>query len=161
MKELTANADAKAYQHDELEGAEQPVKKRDRVLAKSAADFSKLERPYTSHIMDFIRCTAYFDDPLTLGFAVDPRGITPLARAGDEDVLGLTCPTLKEHLLRQIAVLWFGPLLAQIDHSRGQEGVFGVVHARILNLVLLPATIGQQRVPTFLPAHSRCIAPLA
>ena len=43
-----------------------PVKKRERVLAKSSADYSGLERPHTSHITDFIRCTAYFDDPLTL-----------------------------------------------------------------------------------------------
>jgi len=42
-----------------------PVKKRDRVLAKSAADYSKRERPQTSHVMDFVRCTAYFDDLLT------------------------------------------------------------------------------------------------
>ena len=42
------------------------MKKRDRVLAKSVADYGKLERPHASHVTDFVRCTAYFDDPLTL-----------------------------------------------------------------------------------------------
>jgi len=43
-----------------------PRKARDRVLAKAASDYSKLEAPATSHVLDLVRCTAYFDDPLTL-----------------------------------------------------------------------------------------------
>merc|ERR1712216_43188 len=43
-----------------------PMKQVTRVRAKAAKDYSQLERPHTSHVLDLVRCTAYFDDPLTL-----------------------------------------------------------------------------------------------
>ena len=38
VKEVTENADAKMHQHEEREGAEQPVTKRDRTLNQNTSD---------------------------------------------------------------------------------------------------------------------------
>ena len=35
-------------------------------IVNDILDYSKLEAPCTSHVLDLVRCTAYFDDPLTL-----------------------------------------------------------------------------------------------
>jgi len=43
-----------------------PRKTKERVLAKATSDYSKLSAPAAAHVLDLVRCTAYFDDPLTL-----------------------------------------------------------------------------------------------
>lgn len=48
-----------------------PRKARDRVLAKAANDYNELEAPSTSYVLDLVRCTAYFDDPMTLALCFD------------------------------------------------------------------------------------------
>ena len=43
-----------------------PRKLRYRVLSKAASDYGELESPKTSHVLDLVRCSGYFDDPFTL-----------------------------------------------------------------------------------------------